>query len=1077
LSKPQIRNQVATALRKEARGIFLWVKLIVQELEKQRTLTGVRDVLQSLPLGMENLYARILEALLCILRDEQSRITAAVFGWIACVTRPLRVDELTKAIELTLPDIGELLDLTIVLQEDCGALVSVTTTSIVQFIHQTAHQYVCSDRCSSTFAVDRVEMHKKITKVCITYLSRAGLSEEAPTRFQCADKEQLAEKFPLLSYAAMYWPEHLALADIENDVDLVETLSTFLLSSNLLFAIEIAVTIGGVDSLRHWLVCLAKCKGKIPTRPREGIVDKFVVDLQHVVYQYGHVLNKFPSEIYYIVDECFPRTSYFWNYFSHPEFSVTSEITFASGQSEEWDPCVVIFDNVHVNSIAVNSPEYLAAADAGGISILNLHTRVEVSRLPTSNGTTIAMTFNQTGDILAALTNDGSVQLMSTRLWEVTKTMPQMVPLPAVINNWDESRFWSLYFLHFDPLHVNFGFIGSTLYAANTLLDTANGKSGKRTKGLVNMSNSSTCTVSQFSSTSGGELMGLAADGNILKRRIGKPRGTIVSRPSNDDSRTQQYFQRLLAVSNTGKFIATCRVDIFKNYAMSQSLFECINVGTPARCFEGRFGVNNKITAAAFSADESTLAVTAHDAGKLLDTTKIWSLAGEPHVIWERVIFDDHTTSLAFALNDTILVKAGRFVSVWDTSLIYKSKKRDACPFNLALKLSPDGKYIASVPGEQVSIEHQRLFLRSTEQQGTPVEFQWPSHLQKRNIHLTEPIAFSPDGAFIVWDQTIFSLTTHELDGALLLQEGEKVCRIGGLSHDSSVAVFGVDKRPPRLRRRDIPLDQLDTPRSAQTTGDWPQHVVTYDIEKQLRQFVFSTDDLSMIRTHSDKPLVGFVARGSDSKTHWTAYVYSLTSRQCIASAAFPQGLPLDNIIDVSFRASSESFDIALPHGMWRHGRDFGGAWTDVDMVSIRQMAKTENVQCGTATIPKWHICHLLPSGKCLYFLQDGWIMLWDNELGYNRIKYLPPRYRWSISSCCTAATELNGVIRVAIQSLSMGLFWFDIEIENLDGIEGENFVSGSVTEDDGDFETEHGESLNPLGFECMPPMNFVSDR
>src|SRR5437667_12401985 len=127
--------------------------------------------------------------------------------------------------------------------------------------------------------------------------------------------------------------------------------------------------------------------------------------------------------------------------------------------------------------------------------------------------------------------------------------------------------------------------------------------------------------------------------------------------------------------------------------------------------------------------------------------------------------------------------------------LIDKSASRDILRSNLALKLGKHGKYIASVPGEKLSVDNRRLFLQSTEPRGERVEIPWPSQLPRRNIYLTEPISISTNGAFIMWDHAIFCLRTHALVAALPLQAGEKVCRVGGLSHDSSIAVYGVDRR------------------------------------------------------------------------------------------------------------------------------------------------------------------------------------------------------------------------------------------------------------------------------------------
>jgi hypothetical protein len=124
----------------------------------------------------------------------------------------------------------------------------------------------------------------------------------------------------------------------------------------------------------------------------------------------------------------------------------------------------------------------------------------------------------------------------------------------------------------------------------------------------------------------------------------------------------------------------------------------------------------------------------------------------------------------------------------------------------------------------------------------------------------------------------------------------------------------------------------------------------------------------------------------------------------------------------------------AYPHGMCKEGRDFGGAWTDIDIFHLRcerKKALTDSL-FRSLNVPPWHISHLLASGRIVYLLQDGWVTLWDEEHGLTRVKYLPFMYRWSISANCTAVKEIGGVIRVAVHSLSMGLFWFDFHPEEI---------------------------------------------
>jgi hypothetical protein len=86
-----------------------------------------------------------------------------------------------------------------------------------------------------------------------------------------------------------------------------------------------------------------------------------------------------------------------------------------------------------------------------------------------------------------------------------------------------------------------------------------------------------------------------------------------------------------------------------------------------------QFGSGYKITAAAFSINELVLAVVAYNAHTLLDTTKVWLMAENPQLIWERTMCNDHTTSLAFGMEDTVLIKAGRFMRVWDVTMMGRS--------------------------------------------------------------------------------------------------------------------------------------------------------------------------------------------------------------------------------------------------------------------------------------------------------------------------------------------------------------------------------------------------------------------
>src|SRR5947207_5909909 len=108
---------------------------------------------------------------------------------------------------------------------------------------------------------------------------------------------------------------------------------------------------------------------------------------------------------------------------------------------------------------------------------------------------------------------------------------------------------------------------------------------------------------------------------------------------------------------------------------------------------------------------------------------------------------------------------------------------------------------------------------------------------------------FSIDNALIGWDQVIISTKSHEVDETITLEQSEEICRMGGFSHDSSIAVYGVDRRPLRTCLRDIPSDQLSTfnPEHLQSGT---QEVIGYNRTTGQRQLIISTTSLSLLCTH-----------------------------------------------------------------------------------------------------------------------------------------------------------------------------------------------------------------------------------
>ena len=437
-NSPQVKEKLVEALQKGAIESFLWVKMMVQALEENRSIEGVLAALHSLPLGLEELYHHVLESLLHVLDEKHIRVISTVFGWLAYASSPLTFTELNKAINLSLPDVGQSLDLRVVLQENCGGLISITGSGAVQFVHETVREYVCSNH-NRSFAVIPRDMHSIISKTCLSYLSSNIFANPTSSkRFRSFDTAHLGGTYPLLLYAALYWADHFDSAEAEHNPKLLEQLCTFISSRNLLTTIEVAVAVMGCNSLHRWIVRLSRLEARLRNTRHSEMLSRFIVDLTRLVRYYGPMLNEYPGEIFYIVDECFPRKSHFWKNFGH------EQVFLATGQSDDWDPLIAAFNIVHINCIAVSPDGYLVASDSAGISIISWRSWMEIGRIEVPGSLVVAIAFNNAGDILAILCQDGTLKLMSTGTWEITKELSGIVNLPTVVREWDQTLFWSL---------------------------------------------------------------------------------------------------------------------------------------------------------------------------------------------------------------------------------------------------------------------------------------------------------------------------------------------------------------------------------------------------------------------------------------------------------------------------------------------------------------------------------------------------------------------------------------------------------------------------------------------------------
>ena len=191
---------VAEELIRRSKGVFLWVKLVLTELEENAmdgicSLAEIEELMQSIPSDLEDLYARIITK---IDRGSQAatRECQTLLRWAAFSPKPLEVEVMIEVLaatscgnssisekELKRHRVGNAEDLQRRIISRCGNLLEVQD-GIVQFIHQTVREYVLTKMKSANISVARAASELEIASQCKYYLDFINsVVEESLSRY------------------------------------------------------------------------------------------------------------------------------------------------------------------------------------------------------------------------------------------------------------------------------------------------------------------------------------------------------------------------------------------------------------------------------------------------------------------------------------------------------------------------------------------------------------------------------------------------------------------------------------------------------------------------------------------------------------------------------------------------------------------------------------------------------------------------------------------------------------------------------------------------------------------------------
>ncbi|KAM0278410.1 hypothetical protein ACHAQH_005165 [Verticillium albo-atrum] len=193
-----IAFNVAKILLENAGGIFLWVGLACQELEKETSKNAVKH-LTKIPKGLESLYEQLLDT---ALQNEDAPTIRKLLGFVMVARRPLTTRELVSACGLFQDD-GEkerILFTTEVIAS-CRLLIVVQDEKVL-LLHQSVRDFLISATGRGHLVSER-EAHNTFSTRCVACLI---------TKFSIPGAGHKTEADDLVSYSVQFWPEHAHMA-------------------------------------------------------------------------------------------------------------------------------------------------------------------------------------------------------------------------------------------------------------------------------------------------------------------------------------------------------------------------------------------------------------------------------------------------------------------------------------------------------------------------------------------------------------------------------------------------------------------------------------------------------------------------------------------------------------------------------------------------------------------------------------------------------------------------------------------------------------------------------------------------
>ncbi|KAF2677680.1 beta transducin-like protein HET-D2Y [Lentithecium fluviatile CBS 122367] len=438
-----LTGRVRDILRRKANGTFLWVALVVQELERPESWDPLQ-VVEEVPTDLHQLYGRMLNQIQQ-LPKRNSEVCRLVLSTAIVAYRPLHLAEIGSLCRVP----GQILGLTKTVRKIvamCGSFLTIRENQ-VYLIHQSAKDYL-SDEARATMFPSQGKTHHGIFSRSLELMSGAlqrDMYRLIKPDFPI-DQVQVPGQDPLgrTRYSCVHWVDHLCdsvsgkstrRADDLQDGGVVYVF----IEKQYLYWLE---ALSLCKSMSEGVVSMAKLETLVQGRANAFSLIKLVRDARRFIMYHKWTIENSPLQAYASALVFSPARSLIRGLFKEEE---PKWITIKPAMGDKWSACLQTLEghSGQVWSVAFSHDSTRLASASGDktVKIWDASSGECLQTLRGHSGLVWSVAFSCDSTRLASASDDKTVKIWDVSSGECLQTLNgHYDPVRSVIFSHDSTR-------------------------------------------------------------------------------------------------------------------------------------------------------------------------------------------------------------------------------------------------------------------------------------------------------------------------------------------------------------------------------------------------------------------------------------------------------------------------------------------------------------------------------------------------------------------------------------------------------------------------------------------------------------